>query len=87
MLGLMVLMMIYALGPVSAAHFNPAVTIAFAAARGCPWRHMLPCLAAQAIGALLASAAYGMLFGHEISIESQFRRAHPQYAGRTSCRL
>ena len=53
--GLMVLAMVYTLGPISAAHFNPAVTLAFAAVRRFPWRHVLPYVAAQMAGALLAS--------------------------------
>src|SRR5437667_3413934 len=37
--GFVITVMIYALGPISAAHFNPAVTLGFAAARRFPWRH------------------------------------------------
>ena len=36
--GLAVLGMIYALGHLSAAHFNPAVTLGFAVAGRFPWR-------------------------------------------------
>src|SRR5436190_2045389 len=35
--GFVVLAMIYTFGDVSGAHFNPAVTVAFAAARRFPW--------------------------------------------------
>ena len=38
--GLIVLAMIYCFGDVSGAHFNPAVTTAFAAARRFPWREV-----------------------------------------------
>ncbi|RVW19748.1 Aquaporin NIP1-1 [Vitis vinifera] len=36
--GMIVMVMIYTLGHVSGGHFNPAVTIAFAASRKFPWR-------------------------------------------------
>lgn len=38
--GLVVAAMIFALGPISAAHFNPAVTLGFAVARRFPWKHV-----------------------------------------------
>lgn len=40
--GLAVLAMIYALGHISAAHFNPAVTLGFALAGRFPWRYVVP---------------------------------------------
>ncbi len=53
--GLVVLAMIYALGPVSGSHINPAVTLAFALAGAFPRREVLPYWAAQLIGAFAAS--------------------------------
>lgn len=61
--GLSVLGMIYALGPISAAHFNPAVTLGFWAARRFPGRYAVPYVAAQLGGAILAAAASALLFG------------------------
>lgn len=61
--GLAVTAMIAALGPVSAAHFNPAVTLGFAAAGRFPWRHVPAYIAAQVLGACLASLVVLLCFG------------------------
>ena len=60
--GLIVLAMIYALGDVSGAHFNPAVTTAFAAAGRFSWRAVPGYIAAQLTGAFAASALLRGLF-------------------------
>jgi MIP family channel proteins len=70
--GLIVLIMIYALGPISAAHFNPAVTLAFALAKRFPWTRVAPYVGAQALGALLASAAHALLFGHTTALTASY---------------
>ena len=61
--GLSVLAMIYSLGHISAAHFNPAVTLGFAIARRFPWRYVLPYLAAEFLGGITAAAVVALLFG------------------------
>lgn len=61
--GLAVLAMIYALGHISAAHFNPAVTVGFAAAGRFPWRYVAPYVGAQLTGGILAAALVAALFG------------------------
>lgn len=60
--GLIVLAMIFALGDVSGAHINPAVTLAFYAARRIEGRLVLPYIASQCAGALLASLTVWALF-------------------------
>src|SRR5438874_4308768 len=60
--GLAVLAMIYALGHISAAHFNPAVTIGFAAAKRFPWQYVLPYTLAQLLGGVAAAAVSWLLF-------------------------
>src|SRR5581483_2996158 len=54
--GLVIMVMIYAVGHVSGAHLNPAVTVGFAVARHFPWRRVPLYWAAQAGGALAAAA-------------------------------
>jgi MIP family channel proteins len=52
--GLALAVMIYAVGHISGAHFNPAVTLAFAAARHFPFEEVLVYWFSQIVGALLA---------------------------------
>ena len=54
--GLVIMFGIYAVGHISGAHFNPAVTFAFALTRHFPWRRALAYWGAQLLGALLAAA-------------------------------
>jgi MIP family channel proteins len=61
--GLAVLGMIYALGHISAAHFNPAVTVGFAAAGRFPWRYVPAYALAQVAGGVLAAGACALLYG------------------------
>jgi len=60
--GLIVMVMIYSFGNISGAHLNPAVTIAFTVAGRFPLKNVLPYVASQVIGALLASATLHVLF-------------------------
>jgi aquaporin Z len=53
--GLVVLVLVQSLGPVSGAHVNPAVTLAFWAAGRFPGRRVLPYVGAQLAGALAGS--------------------------------
>jgi aquaporin NIP len=61
--GLVIVVMIAGLGHISGAHFNPAVTVAFASTRHFPWKDVAPYVAAQLVGALAASLALRGLFG------------------------
>src|SRR5205814_5851602 len=54
--GLVIMVMIYAVGHISGAHFNPSVTFAFAITRHFPWTRLLAYWLAQCAGALLAAS-------------------------------
>ena len=60
--GLVVLAMIYAIGDISGAHINPAVTVGFWCARRLPGKTVLPYIASQFGGAVLASGLLHFLF-------------------------
>ncbi|HEY7831382.1 MAG TPA: MIP family channel protein [Solirubrobacteraceae bacterium] len=53
--GLVIMVMIYAGGHLSGAHYNPSVTIAFTLARHFPLRDALAYIAAQLVGATAAA--------------------------------
>ena len=54
--GLTVLTMAYAIGPISGCHLNPAVSIGLWAGGRFPANKLLPYIAAQVVGAVLAGA-------------------------------
>jgi aquaporin NIP len=60
--GLIIMTMIYALGDISGAHFNPAVTLAFAVSKNFPWKEVFPYIASQVLGAFVASVLLKLLF-------------------------
>lgn len=60
--GLIVLAMIYAVGDVSGAHLNPAVTLGFAMAGRFSLRDIVPYIVSQAVGAFAASLLLLVMF-------------------------
>lgn len=60
--GLIVMALIYSFGGISGAHFNPAVTLAFAAGRRFQWRCVLPYIVAQIGGGIAASLLMRLMF-------------------------
>ena len=59
--GLAVLVSAYAFGSISGGHFNPAVTLGVAASGRMLWRDVLPYIAAQLVGAILASTIFWVI--------------------------
>jgi aquaporin Z len=75
--GLVVLALVYALGDVSGAHLNPAVSVGFWLARRFPLRRLLPYVVCQCAGALLASLLLRLLFLDEPTTLGTTRPAGP----------
>jgi len=67
--------LILTFGPVSGAHFNPAVTLADASQGGISWREAPGYIAAQVVGALLGVWAAHLMFGEAVLQVSQHVRA------------
>ncbi len=61
--GLIIMVMIYAVGHISGAHFNPAVTLGFAVGRHFSWSLVPRYWVAQLLGGLTASLLLRFLFG------------------------
>ncbi|MER7247586.1 aquaporin [Kribbella sp. NPDC000426] len=62
--GAVVMAMIYAWGPLSGLHINPAVTFAFAVRGVFPAKWVLPYWAVQFAGTLCAAGFLQLMFGH-----------------------
>jgi glycerol uptake facilitator protein len=71
--GLAVAFAVYVAGGVSGAHINPAVTLAFAARRGFPWRKVPGYIVAQVVGAFLGALLVYIVY--KAAIDS-FERAN-----------
>ena len=59
--GLSVLVGVYAFGPISGGHFNPAVTLGAAAAGRIAWRDVGPYVVAQCVGGVVASTVLTLI--------------------------
>ena len=69
--------LIFAFGPISGAHFNPAVTLSDAWQRGTPWSDVAPYMLAQTVGALAGAACANLLFGLPAFFPSHHDRSGP----------
>ena len=70
--GLVIMAMIYAVGHVSGAHFNGAVTFAFALTRHFPWSRAALYWIAQLVGAVIAAALLRASLGNVAHLGATF---------------
>jgi glycerol uptake facilitator-like aquaporin len=73
--GLWVLITLF--GPISGAHFNPAVTVALATTGDFPWRNVLPYVLAQIVFAYVGVAAAHLMFELPLFSASEHVRVGP----------
>jgi glycerol uptake facilitator-like aquaporin len=67
--------LILAFGPISGAHFNPAVTLADASQGGIAWKHAPFYIVAQLVGALIGVAAAHLMFRESLFSISTHERS------------
>jgi glycerol uptake facilitator-like aquaporin len=60
--GAILVVLITILGPVSGAHFNPAVTLVFAGRREMPWGEVAPYIVAQCVGGVCGTVIAHLMF-------------------------
>lgn len=75
--GLVVLALIYTLGDISGAHFNPAVTLGFVIARRFPLRDAGPYIVMQLLGGVAASAVLRLMFPDNDKLGATIPRGSP----------
>jgi glycerol uptake facilitator-like aquaporin len=71
--------LILTFGPISGAHFNPAITLADATQRGLRWSDVPAYLAAQVLGAFAGVAAAHLMFGEALFTASTHARSEPAH--------
>ena len=78
--GLVIMVMIAAAGHLSGAHFNPAVTVAFALTRHFPWRDVPAYIAGQLAGAAGGALVLRALFGLQAGLGTTLPAGSPLQA-------
>jgi glycerol uptake facilitator-like aquaporin len=73
--GAMLATLIFTFGPISGAHFNPAVTLANASQSGIGWTDVPAYILAQVVGAFIGVGAAHLMFGQALIQISQHARA------------
>jgi glycerol uptake facilitator-like aquaporin len=69
--------LILTFGPISGAHFNPAVSLADASQGGLRWREVPAYVAAQILGAVVGVWIAHVMFGERVLMLSQHARSGP----------
>src|SRR6516162_4134836 len=59
--GAILVVIVTIFGPISGAHFNPAVTLVFAAREGI-WRHVIPYILVQCAGGIFGTILAHLMF-------------------------
>ncbi|WP_319824869.1 MIP/aquaporin family protein [Thalassovita sp.] len=78
--GAILFVLITILGPVSGAHFNPAVSLVMAIRGELAWRDFAPYVAAQCAGGILGSLiAHGMFDLSILQLSTKMRTGSPQW--------
>jgi glycerol uptake facilitator-like aquaporin len=72
--GAMLVTLIFTFGPISGAHFNPAVTLAIASQRGIGWGDVPFYILAKVLGALLGVGAAHLMFAEAVLQVSEHAR-------------
>ncbi len=75
--GLALAAVVAAIGHVSGAHVNPAVTLGMAAAKKFPWNFVPVYVGAQLVGAVLAALATWLTFGGPARSEAKLAATYP----------
>ena len=78
--GAILFVLITVLGPISGAHFNPAVSLVFALRGELPWPRLVPYVAAQVVGGVLGTLlAHGMFDLSILQVSTTDRTGGPQW--------
>jgi len=82
--GAILMVLITVLGPISGAHFNPLVSLAFAARRELPPSTLAAYVAAQIAGACLGAVLANLMFGlPAVQLSTHIRDGAPQFLSET----
>ncbi|MDR3621897.1 MAG: aquaporin [Paludisphaera borealis] len=79
--GVAIMLAVYAVGAISGAHINPAITLAFAVWGRFSWRSVGPYIASQTAGAFVAAATLYLLFNPYLKLREEAKNVVRGAAG------